>query len=83
MGKELFARKSSSFFNGMAAALQRVDSKVSDCEQLKRIAMVSTPWLMENGFLTPATKIRRDRIKAAADPQLEKWVAANGPVVWQ
>jgi long-chain acyl-CoA synthetase len=71
------------FVEEMAAVLKRVNSKVADYEQLKLIVVASEPWSMDNGFLTPTMKIKRNRIEAAVEPQVEKWFASKGPVVWQ
>ncbi len=71
------------FIEEMAAVLKRVNSQVADYEQLKMIVVAREPWSMDNGFLTPTMKIKRNRIEAAVDPEVEKWFAAKGPVVWQ
>ena len=71
------------FVEEMAAVLKRVNSKVADYEQLKMIVVAKEPWSMDNGFLTPTMKIKRNKIEAAVDPQVEKWFASKGPVVWQ
>ena len=71
------------FVEEMAAVLRRVNSKVADYEQLKMIVIAREPWSMDNGFLTPTMKIKRSRIEAAVDPEVEKWFAAKGPVIWQ
>ena len=71
------------FVEEMTAVLKRVNSKVADYEQLKMIVVARQPWSMDNGFLTPTMKIKRNRIEAAVDPEVEKWFAAKGPVVWQ
>ena len=71
------------FIEEMTAVLSRVNSKVADYEQLKMIVVARDPWSMDNGFLTPTMKIKRSRIEAAVDPEVEKWFSAKGPVVWQ
>ena len=75
--------RSAEFEEEMAAVLKRVNSKVADYEQLKMIVVAREPWSMDNGFLTPTMKIKRNKIEAAVDPQVEKWFASKGPVVWQ
>ena len=67
----------------MAAVLKRVNNKVADYEQLKMIVVAREPWSMDNGFLTPTMKIKRNRIEAAVDSEVEKWFASKGPVIWQ
>jgi long-chain acyl-CoA synthetase len=38
-------------------------------------------WSMENGFLTPTMKIKRNVIEANYLPKAEAWVALKKPVV--
>jgi len=59
-----------------------VNSQVADYEQLKMLVIAREPFSIENGLLTPTMKIRRAKIEAAVEPQMQKWYAANKPVVW-
>ncbi len=71
------------FAREMAAVLERVNSKVADYEQLKMTVVAREPWSIDNGVLTPTMKIKRNRIEASINPEVEKWFAAKGPVAWQ
>ncbi len=62
--------------------LQQVNSELADYEQLRMFVVTSEPWSIENGFLTPTMKIKRNRIEAAVEPQLGDWYDAKGRVVW-
>lgn len=66
----------------MGNVLKRVNAKVADYEQLRMIVVAGEPWSMDNGCLTPTMKIKRNRIEAAVGPQVDKWFATKGPVVW-
>ena len=66
----------------MGNLLKRVNAKVADYEQLRMIVVAREPWSMDNGCLTPTMKIKRNRIEAAVGPQIDKWFATKGPVVW-
>jgi long-subunit acyl-CoA synthetase (AMP-forming) len=46
------------------------------------IVVVSDPWSIENGFLTPTMKIKRSRIESAVAPQIEAWYARRARVLW-
>ena len=67
----------------MAGLLKRVNDRVADYEQLRMFVVPRDAWSMDNGCLTPTMKIKRNRIEAAVEPEVEKWFAAKGPVVWQ
>ena len=66
----------------MGNLLKRVNAKVADYEQLRMIVVAREPWSIDNGCLTPTMKIKRNRIEAAVGPQIDKWFATKGPVVW-
>ncbi|MBC7719578.1 MAG: AMP-binding protein [Chitinophagaceae bacterium] len=67
----------------MAGLLKHVNDRVADYEQLRMFVVPRDAWSMDNGCLTPTMKIKRNRIEAAVEPEVEKWFAAKGPVVWQ
>lgn len=66
----------------LSRLLGQVNQELADYEQLKMIVVAPEPWTIENGFLTPTMKIRRARIEAAVDPQLESWYLKTEAVHW-
>jgi long-subunit acyl-CoA synthetase (AMP-forming) len=46
------------------------------------IVIAPEPWSMENGYLTPTMKIKRNRIESAVANQLPDWYAAKQSIVW-
>jgi long-chain acyl-CoA synthetase len=66
----------------MKSVLQRVNAKVADYEQLSKIVVAKEPWSIDNGQLTPTMKIKRNRIEAKVEPQVEAWYATKGSVIW-
>ncbi len=68
------------------AALARHLSSVNDAldphEQLDCLVVVAETWSVENGFITPTFKVKRNRIEEAYGPLFERWTAARRPVVW-
>ncbi len=51
-------------------------------EQLDCLVVVSEPWTMDNGFLTPTMKIRRNVIEDRYMDRAEAWSASGQSVVW-
>jgi long-chain acyl-CoA synthetase len=43
---------------------------------------VSQPWTVDNGFITPTFKVKRNRIEKAYGALFERWVGAHRRVVW-
>ena len=62
--------------------LDEVNREVADYEQLRMIVVTREPWAIENGFLTPTMKVRRNRIETAVQEQVERWYAGGQKVQW-
>jgi len=62
--------------------LDDVNRTLPDYEHLHTIVVTREPWSIENGFLTPTMKVRRNRIEAAVQPLVERWFAQAHKVVW-
>ena len=62
--------------------LTSVNAALDPHEQLDCLVVVAEPWSVENGFITPTFKVKRNRIEEAYAPLFERWTAARRPVVW-
>ena len=62
--------------------LSEVNKGLSGYEQLQMFVIVSDPWTIENGLLTPTMKLKRSRIEAAVADRLDGWYGAKKPVLW-
>jgi long-subunit acyl-CoA synthetase (AMP-forming) len=51
-------------------------------EKLAFIAVITDEWSIENSFLTPTLKLKRNVVEAAYEGQVEGWYAERKPVVW-
>jgi long-chain acyl-CoA synthetase len=51
-------------------------------EYIKFITVVNESWTIENGFLTPTMKMKRDVIEGAYKQQLDEWYGARLQVIW-
>ncbi len=71
-----------SFEAEMKSVLDRVNAKVADYEQLRMIVVAKEPWSIENGQLTPTMKIKRNKIEAAVETNVDSWYGTKGPVIW-
>jgi long-subunit acyl-CoA synthetase (AMP-forming) len=65
-----------------AQLLDQLNAQVADYERLQMIVVVSEPWSIENGCLTPTMKIKRARIEKMAEPQMENWYQNKQKVLW-
>ncbi len=60
--------------------LKAVNSGLSNYEELAMFVVISEPWSIENGMLTPTMKIKRSKIEANVEPHLDAWYGAKKPV---
>lgn len=68
--------------NALRQLLDDVNGVLEPHEKLDCLVLVSDAWTMDNGFLTPTMKIRRNVIESHYMAQAEAWVAQRQPVIW-
>jgi long-chain acyl-CoA synthetase len=62
---------------------KEINQSVDPHEQLDFITVVKDDWQIENGFLTPTMKIKRNVIEDTYGPRAESWYRAKKPVIWE
>jgi long-chain acyl-CoA synthetase len=67
----------------LKAQLDSVNATLDPHEQLDFLVVVKDSWTVENGFITPTLKIKRNVVEAAYGPHLDAWYARRQPVIWQ
>jgi long-chain acyl-CoA synthetase len=60
-----------------------VNKTVDPHEQLAFITVVSDEWSIENSFLTPTLKLKRNVVEDAYQEKVDSWYAKRQPVIWQ
>ncbi|MCC2655836.1 MAG: AMP-binding acetyl-CoA synthetase [Panacagrimonas sp.] len=66
----------------LADLLDEVNAELEPHEVLDFVAVVKEQWTIENGFLTPTMKIKRDVIEKRYEPEIEGWASRRRKVVW-
>jgi long-chain acyl-CoA synthetase len=62
--------------------LQRINQSLDPHEQLDCLVVVTEPWTVDNGFITPTFKVKRNRIEEVYAARYDSWVGARKPVLW-
>ncbi len=62
--------------------LSEVNAELDQHEQLLRIVLVKDIWAVENGFLTPTLKIKRNVIEGAYGERFQQWAENRDPLHW-
>ena len=60
-----------------------VNNSVDPHEQLQFMAVVNEQWTIENEFLTPTMKIKRNIVEDTYKPLQDDWYASKQKVIWQ
>jgi long-chain acyl-CoA synthetase len=68
--------------SALAEHLKTINERLDPHEQLECLVVVRTPWSVENGFITPTFKVKRNRIDEVYAPLFERWTAKRKAVVW-
>jgi len=73
--------------NGLHTSLEtlliEVNGMLDKHERLRRLVVVKDSWAVENGFLTPTLKIKRNVIEATYGARFQEWSERSGVVLWQ
>ncbi|WP_333988963.1 AMP-binding protein [Pseudomonas sp. S3(2024)] len=72
-----------SLHSSLEKLLEEVNAVLDKHERLRRLVVVKDSWAVENGFLTPTLKIKRNVIEDTYGARFEEWSARNEAVLWQ
>ncbi|WIE52284.1 AMP-binding protein [Pseudomonas sp. GM17] len=67
----------------LESLLDEVNGALDKHERLHRLVVVKDSWAVENGFLTPTLKIKRNVIEAAYGERFKEWSERSEAVLWQ
>ncbi|MDN3919004.1 AMP-binding protein [Roseateles violae] len=66
----------------LSAHLDEINARLDPHEQLECLVAIKTPWTVDNGFITPTFKVKRNRIEEVYAAHYDEWVAGRKKVVW-
>jgi long-chain acyl-CoA synthetase len=66
----------------LAAHLKAINATLDPHEQLDCIVVVTEPWTVDNGVITPTFKVKRNRIEELYSANYERWAGSRQPVLW-
>ncbi len=65
------------------ALIRDVNQTLDPHEHLRFMVVVKEPWTIENDFLTPTMKLKRNVVEDAYRARVESWYAQNQTVIWE
>ena len=66
----------------LAEHLAGLNAGLDPHEQLDCLVVVTEPWTVDNGFITPTFKVKRNRVEEVFSEHYERWVASGQTVIW-
>ena len=66
----------------LTAHLKGVNETLDPHEQLACLVLVTEPWTVANGFITPTFKVKRNRVEEIYAASYERWVGSHKTVIW-
>ncbi len=66
----------------LEAHLRAINASLDPHERLDCLVVVSEPWTVESGLVTPTFKVRRNRVEELYARHFEQWAAHRQAVVW-
>ncbi|MDD1004477.1 AMP-binding protein [Pseudomonas sp. TNT2022 ID642] len=72
-----------SLHSSLEKLLEEVNAVLDKHERLRRLVVVKDSWAVENGFLTPTLKIKRNVIEDTYGARFEEWSERSESVLWQ
>jgi long-chain acyl-CoA synthetase len=66
----------------LAAHLEAVNALLDPHERLDCLVVVTQPWTVESGLITPTFKVRRNRIEDVYARHYDRWVVERRAVIW-
>jgi len=66
----------------LATHLESINALLDPHERLDCLVVVTQPWTVESGLITPTFKVRRNRIEDVYAPHYERWIVERRTVIW-
>ena len=60
--------------------LDAVNARLDPHEQLDTLVLIKTPWTVDNGFITPTFKVKRNRVEEAYAGKFDAWAGKRSKV---
>ena len=68
--------------DAMANHLLTVNHGLDPHEQLEVLVLMTEPWTVENGLITPTFKVKRNVLETRYVANFDKWTSGAGKIVW-
>lgn len=67
----------------LETTMKEVNQTLDKHERMKKVVIMSEEWTVDNNFLTPTLKVKRNILEKAKSPNYERWYKNANTVVWE
>lgn len=69
--------------HGIRQVIYRINETLDSFEKLSKAIIVKDEWTIDNGFMTPTMKIKRNEVEKKYADKYESWYAIHEDVIWE
>jgi long-chain acyl-CoA synthetase len=77
------AKSKEAIIKSLSGALAQINPTLEKYERLEKVIIMKEDWTIENGLMTPTTKVKRNEVEKMHLPKYPKWYGMDGVVVWE
>jgi long-chain acyl-CoA synthetase len=76
------AEARTALMTSLGAHLKQVNAGLDPHERLACLIVVTEPWTVDNGFITPTFKVKRNRVEEIYSARYAAWEGSHQAVIW-
>lgn len=77
------AKSKEEITQSLTQTLSEINPGLESYETIEKAVIMKNDWTVENGFITPTLKVKRNEIEKVHLPTYPKWYNTEGKVVWE
>ncbi|MBP6050049.1 MAG: AMP-binding protein [Chitinophagales bacterium] len=67
----------------LVATMQEVNKKFEKHERMKKLVVMQEEWTVDNNYITPTLKVKRNILEKDKSPYYEKWYKETNEIIWE
>jgi long-chain acyl-CoA synthetase len=62
--------------------MKRINTQLEAHEKVEKLVVLSEPWTVENGLMTPTLKVKRNEVEKIHELKYKEWFHHKEPIIW-
>lgn len=77
------AKSKEEIIRSLGATLKEINQNLEDYEAVKHIVILQQPWTVENGYMTPTLKVKRNEVEKKFISRYAEWYSQRAEILWE